>query len=163
MKKFFVMALALVMLALCTASGESETSSGTKDNDNTSDASESVAGVVIDDDDNEGTESEDSNTPQFEFPDFSGEDTFVLIAKEDCDVTISSKDQFNDYTVGFSKSNDSMYYAYYNSFKSCVPFGSSHDSYAALDSGNVDFIIVSEQVVKEYYKVLWTFEKIENP
>ena len=56
-----------------------------------------------------------------------------------------------------------MYYAYYNSFKSCVPFGSSHDSYAALDSGNVDFIIVSEQVVKEYYKVLWTFEKIENP
>ena len=87
----------------------------------------------------------------------------MLIAKEDCDVTISSKDQFNYYTVGFSKSNDSMYYAYYNSFKSCVPFGSSHDSYAALDSGNVDFIIVSEQVVKEYYKVLWTFEKIENP
>ena len=87
----------------------------------------------------------------------SGDGSYVAVAPSGSNVTISSTDDFKNYSVGYIDDCDSAVYAEMYDFKSTGMYNASNDAHSGMTGGDVDIIIIDKLAVLDTDKIVWDF------
>lgn len=156
MKKIFALLLVFVMVfALAACGGNTDTPS--KDDGDITDVSSAVGGV--DDGEINFDEQEDIDTSSEEEKklELKEDIEYAVVALTKKNITISSTDDFANYTCAYIGDCDSEVWANYYDFKEIGLYNMTNDLHSGLGGNNYQLGIVSKMGVSAYsdWEIVW--------
>ena len=159
MKKFLALLLVLIMVFALAACGGEGTTSSEVDKVDTSSA---VTGGADDGEIDFGDldEEEDTSSAAEKTLELKEDIQYVVVAFKSKHITISSTDDFANYTCAYIGDCDSEVWANYYDFKEIGLYNMTNDLHSGLAGNNFDIGIVPEGVSNAYsdWEIIWTLK-----